>query len=65
MRPVLMAGIEEVATRSDLLDRTLILTLPAINDAHRRTHPELDAEFERERPALLGVLMDAVSCALR
>lgn len=65
MRPVLVNGIQELATRSDLLDRALVLTLPTIPDDKRRTEKELWSEFERERPAIFGGLLDAVSCALR
>jgi len=65
MRPVIVNGIEELATRSDLLDRALVLTLPMIPDDKRRTEKALWSEFERERPAIFGALLDAVSCALR
>jgi hypothetical protein len=36
MRPVMLTSIEEVATRSDLLDRCLIVWLPAIPEEGRR-----------------------------
>jgi hypothetical protein len=65
MRPVILNGIEELATRSDLLDRAIVLTLAAIPDAKRQTQGELWEKFERQRPGLLGALLDAVSCALR
>lgn len=65
MRPVLINGIEEVATRSDLLDRTLIITLPSIKDAERRAQGELLSEFTEAWPAILGAMMTAVTCALR
>lgn len=64
MRPVILNGIEELATRSDLLDRAIVLTLAAIPDAKRQTQGELWEKFERQRPGLLGALLDAVSCAL-
>ena len=64
-RPVMVNGIEELATRSDLLDRALVLNLPAIPDAKRRTEAELWEEFERKRPGIFGALLDAVSYALR
>jgi len=64
-RPVLVNGIEELATRSDLLDRALVLTLPAIRDDKRRTEAELWREFERKQPGIFGALLGAVSCALR
>jgi hypothetical protein len=65
MRPVILNGIEELATRSDLLDRTIVLTLPAIADDKRQTQGELWEKFERQRSGLFGALLDAVSCALR
>src|ERR1043165_6716724 len=65
MRPVILNGIEELVTRSDLLDRAIVLTLAAIPDDKRQTQGELWAKFERLRPGLLGALLDAVSCALR
>jgi hypothetical protein len=63
-RPVLLTGIEELATRGDLLDRALILSLPPIPERERRTEAEFWAEFEEERPRILGALLDAVSTAL-
>lgn len=65
MRPVILNGIEDLATRSDLLDRTLVLTLPPISESRRQIQGELWKRFERERPGILGALLEAVSCALR
>lgn len=63
-RPVILTGIEELATRGDLLDRALILYLPTIDKADRQTERDLWADFERCRPRILGALLDAVSAAL-
>ena len=65
MRPVLLNGIEELATRSDLLDRALVLNLPTIPEDKRRSEADVQSEFEATRPAILGALLDAVSSALR
>ncbi|MDQ3687338.1 MAG: hypothetical protein M3430_17330, partial [Acidobacteriota bacterium] len=65
MRPVLLNGIEELATRSDLLDRAIIVTLPTITVEHRREEADLWREFDEARPRLLGALLTAVSTALR
>jgi hypothetical protein len=65
MRPVLINGIEELATRSDLLDRTICLCLPTIPDGMRRTEQQLFADFEQRRPQILGAFLDAVAKALR
>jgi hypothetical protein len=65
MRPVLLNGIEELATRSDLLDRAIIVTLPTITEDRRREEADLWREFDEARPRLLGSLLTAVSTALR
>ncbi len=64
MRPVLLNGIEELATRSDLLDRALVLNLPTIPTHKRRTEADVWCEFEAARPTIFGALMDAVCGAL-
>ena len=60
-RPVILNGIEDVVTRPDLADRALFLTLEPIPEDKRRTEKELWTAFEKKRPAILGVLLDAVS----
>ena len=64
MRPIILNGINSLSTRSDLLDRTVALTLPAISDGGRRTEEEINSELDRARPRILGALLDAVSTAL-
>jgi hypothetical protein len=63
-RPVILNGIEELATRGDLLDRSIILYLPSIPEAQRRPEVALWHDFETARPRILGALLDAVSTAL-
>jgi hypothetical protein len=63
-RPQLFNGITEVATRPDLLDRALVVTLPPIPEERRRPEAELWKEFEEVRPRILAALFDAVSGAL-
>ena len=64
-RPVILTGIEELATRGDLLDRSLIVTLPNIPEDQRRAEGEIWREFDEARPRMLGVLCDAISIGLR
>lgn len=64
MRPIIINGIEELTTRSDLLDRSVIIHLPAIPPDKRKTEAEVWREFESVRPFVLGSLLDAVSHAL-
>jgi hypothetical protein len=65
MRPILVNGIEEVATRSDLLDRTLSLNLPIITEKNRRDERTVWSDFEKSRASILGGLCTAVSGALK
>jgi hypothetical protein len=64
-RPFFINGIDEVAQRSDLLDRLLLAHLPRISDDKRRPEAELWAAFDQALPGIYGALLDAVSCALR
>jgi hypothetical protein len=63
-RPILFTGID-LDLRPDLLDRTLLLSLPPIEDGERREEADLDAAFDAARPRLLGALLDAVVTALQ
>ena len=64
-RPVICNGINELAQRSDLLDRTLRITMPVIREDQRRTEREFWSAFEQATPAILGGIFVAVSAALR
>ncbi len=62
-RPITINGIEEVATRGDLLDRGLVLNLPRI-----QKYQDEDVfwrSFDEAHPGILGALLDAVVVALR
>jgi len=64
-RPILLTGIDSPASRGDLLDRALVVTLPAMSDEARGDEAALWTRYEQMRPALLGALLDAAACALR
>ena len=64
-RPVILNGIEDMVTRPDLADRGIFLTLDPIPEGHRRPERALWAEFERERPRILGALLDVVAHGLK
>src|SRR5262249_1894502 len=64
-RPIILNGIEDIGTRSDLLDRSLIVELPRIEPNALLTEDVFRRDFERARPRILGALLDAVSAALR
>jgi hypothetical protein len=64
-RPIILNGIEDCITRPDLADRSLFLTLEAIPEDKRKAEKDLFAEFDRQRPHILGALLDAVSHGLK
>ena len=64
-RPVILNGIEDIVTRPDLADRSVLLTLEPIPEERRRPEAELWAAFNAECPRILGVLLDAVVEGLR
>ena len=64
-RPIIMNGISDLASRADLSDRGLHITLVPIADEARRGERKLFAEYRAARPAILGALLDAVSSAIR
>jgi len=63
-RPLILTGIEEVATRGDLMDRSLLVNLPTIREDRRRTEREFWAKFDDRKPKLLGAMLTAVSEAM-
>lgn len=64
-RPMIINGIEELGTRSDLLDRSIQLTLMPIASQRRRTEADFWRDFEIAHPRMLGALLDAVVIAMR
>jgi len=63
-RPIILNGIEAISTRSDILDRSIVIELPTISEANRKTEAEVLSKFEAGRPAILGGLLTAISTAL-
>jgi hypothetical protein len=63
-RPVILNGIAEVITKSDLLDRALLTNLPVIPSARRWRKRILQRKFADAQPRILGALLDAVSAGL-
>jgi hypothetical protein len=64
-RPVLLNGIEDVATRGDFLERSIIVCLPQIPEAARQEESRFWVAFQEARPRILGALLDAASLAFR
>ena len=58
----MLNGIVEVVIAGDLQDRSIVLTLPRINEY--ASEDDLWDEFERVRPRILGALLDVVAHAM-
>lgn len=63
-RPVIINGIAEVVSKSDLLDRSLLIYLPRIPANKRKLDRKLDLDFAKAQPGVLGALLNAVSAGL-
>jgi hypothetical protein len=65
MRPVILNGISDVASRHDLIDRTVMINLDMIPEDMRKPEKEIWKDFDRIKPRILGGLFDAVGAAIR
>ena len=64
-RPQLLTGIDLVPTRSDLLDRCLIVRLERISEEDRLTEEELETLTLSLLPGIYGALLDLLVTALQ
>jgi hypothetical protein len=64
-RPVLLNGIDDIATRPDLADRSIVLALAKIGDDRRREETKLWAEFDQKHGRILGALLDMVAHGIK
>jgi hypothetical protein len=64
-RPQILTGIDLVPTRSDLLDRCLIVRLERIPEDERLTEEELETLTLSLLPGIYGALLDLLVVALR
>lgn len=64
-RVVGLAGINLVAEKSDLLERSIIISLEAISPERRRDEETFWQEFNAKKGEILGGLLDALSKALQ
>ncbi len=63
-RALLINGVSLVATKSDLLDRSLIFELEPIPPNKRIDEETIMKRFEEEKPKLLGAIFSALSKAM-
>ena len=64
-RCIALNGINNVATRSDLLDRAILLELSRISEDERKELIEIEKNFEKDLPYILGGIFNVLSKAKR
>jgi hypothetical protein len=64
VKPIILAGIEDVVVRGDLADRSIFLRLEPIPEHQRRPEAELHRDFEISSPGIFGALLDALAAGL-
>jgi hypothetical protein len=64
-RPILVTGVAPVITASDLLDRTIAISLTFRDDQDRATEAQLESEWAQALPQTMGTLYDLAAEVLR
>lgn len=65
MRSIGINGINLVTTRSDLLERSLLLELERIDPKDRKPEKEINENFQQDLPKILGGTFDVISKAIK
>jgi hypothetical protein len=64
-RPVILNGIDAIATRGDLLDRSIVIDLPRIPEEKRIRESDLEKKIEQMQSSILGLILDATAMGLK
>jgi hypothetical protein len=64
-RPQILTGVDLVPTRSDLLDRSLIVRLERIPEEDRLPEAELEQLISKLLPSIYGALLDLLATGIR
>jgi hypothetical protein len=62
--PIIMNGIVDFASRADLADRSVFITLEPISDSNRLTEADIREFFDLNHARILGALLNAMVCGL-
>lgn len=63
-KTIALNGINQVVYKSDLLDRSILLNLERISPENRKEAQVFWADFERDRPYILGAIFDTLAKTL-
>ena len=64
-RPIILNGIDDIASRGDLLNRSFQVNLPQLNDDKRGDEQELATQYNQAKPVILAAFLDMLSVGLR
>ena len=64
-KPILINGITDLVTRGDLLSRSIVITVPALDDSQRIAKDDFWRNFEAAQPTVFGIILDILSIAIR
>lgn len=64
-RPIIINGIDDLTERPDLADRSVVFTLQKIDEKLRRPTSKLWEDFNSQKPALFGCLLNALVFAIK
>lgn len=65
LKPIILNGIDEFASRADLRDRCIFLRLKSLNKKNRISEIQFEKEFQACLPELLGGIFELISGVLR
>jgi hypothetical protein len=63
-KPVIINGIDDIATRPDLAERSLIINLPEIKSDNRKSESEFWRDFESDKAEIFAGLLDCLVSGL-
>lgn len=64
-RPIIINGINSVATRADLAERAIIISLPEVTEEMRLTEEEIREKMCAAHPRIMAALLDALAYAMK
>lgn len=64
-KPVVLNGVPELLSQSDLADRAMLITLQRITEEERLPERQVKAVYALLQPGILGALLDALAAGLK